>query len=88
MGIGVGVRVVGVCGLKVTPLASLPVQEVEQTLLPPWCVLAEVGLGCPPCANFSQRYLHMMDGVRGIRPKFSQGLPLRGGIIQVGRGPR
>ena len=70
---------VKVCGPKVAPLSPLPVWEVYQLLLPPGCMPAEVGLGCPPCANFFQGYSRMGDGVRGLWPKSCQGLPPRGG---------
>ena len=76
MGLGVG----GVCVPKVTPLSPLPLLEVEQILLPPECVLEEVGVGRPPpCVpKFASN-----SPIRGIfcvicGPNFVRGYPLGG----------
>ena len=87
--VGMGVGVVGGCGPTVAPLTPLPGLSVEPPSPPLWCIPAGVGSGCPPlCDKFHQGSPHMGDGVCGLWPKFCQGFPPRGGVVQMCGHPR
>ena len=87
--VGMGLGVDRVCFPTVAPLTPLHVLLVYTPPHPPTPPPSGVfrmgwDWGSPPlCEDVCQGSPHIGDGVRGLRTKFCQGLPPRGGIVRV-----